>query len=239
MERERRMQLIEFDQQKQRQLAELERRLLDIQSQADALEARVHLLSRKISDLRWIWHYFKRRELKATLTPLREELGEVVTEMHALQSQRDAVFNAQPPEFHGLSVAGKRLVNTAALAYAQRLLELFSAERIALLAKETTIKRVQDVGYGPVAECARLSMQLEQCMPVLSDKVRDVQGLKALTSRLRQQADYRSDDDTVPLAGSVGSTPFEIRDAAGEVISRDEVNVLLDDYWELYSVLLH
>lgn len=236
-ERERRKQLIEFDQQKQHQLAEVEGRLLDVQSQADALEARVHLLNRKIDELRWFWQYFRRRELKATQLPLREQLKEVLPEMHALQAQRDAVLSSMAPAFPGLSVAGKRLVNTAALAYGQRLLELFAVERIAVHAKETTLRQVQDVGYGAPADCARLAVQMESLMPLLSDKVRDMQGLKATTLKLRQRAEYRSEHDTVPQPESIGGVAMEAEGADGG--GREEVNVLLDDYWDLYSVLQH
>jgi Fe-S-cluster formation regulator IscX/YfhJ len=245
-ERERRLQLIEFNQNRQRRLAELEAALLDAQSQADSLEARLHLLRKKLDGLRQLWHYFKRRDVNATVDPLQVDFTRARAEVLALQEQRDQLTAAPEPEFVGLSVEGKRLVNTAALAYAQQLVERLSEDSLALLAKEASVRRVHDVRYGAPTECQHLMVVLQTAVQQLQNNARDLQGLKTNTLRVRANATYRSDHDTVPSPESIGTITIR---AVGQTIAQpigqaqaaeyEEVNVLLDNYWELYAALLH
>jgi len=240
-ERERRLQLLNFNQDRQRRLSELDAALLDAQSQADALEARVGLLQRKLDELRYFWHYFKRREVNASLVPLRAELAHARADVTSLQQQRDELAGAPDPDFPGLSVEGKRLVNTAALAYAQQLVERLSKEGLPLLIKETMNRRVQDVQYGSVSDCQRLIAALRQALHLLQHNPRDLQGLRTNTLRARANASYRGDHDTVPTPESLGTATVRAlgQSAESQTAEYEEVNVLLDNYWELYSALLH
>lgn len=241
-ERERRLQLMEFDQNRQRRLAELDKTLLDAQSRADALEAHVQLLLRKLDTLRWFWHYKKRRELNAALEPLQSELGQVRAELHAQRQQRDELAMAEAPGFSGLSVEGKRLVNSAALAYAQQLLEKLGVDGVAMLAKDASFKRVMDVEYGKPADCQVWMTRLQAALQLLQERPRDLVHLKQAIQRLRSNAFYRSNHDTVPVPETIGS--ITVRTAmsnghSGQQTMQEDINVLLDDYWGLYAVLLH
>ncbi len=241
-ERERRLQLMEFDQNRQRRLAELDKSILDAQSHADAVEARVQLLQRKLEQLRWFWHYAKRREVNTSLAPLQAELTQVGSELYSLQQQRDELASAEAPGFSGLSVEGKRLVNTATLAYAQQLLERLGAEGVAMLAKDASFKRVMDVDYGRPAECQVWMTRLQNALRLLQERPRDLAYLKQVTQRVRSNAFYRSNHDTVPVPETIGAvlvrTPAA-HGASGQQAMQEEINVLLDDYWDMYSVLLH
>jgi hypothetical protein len=241
-ERERRLQLMEFDQNRQRRLAELDKTILDVQSRADALEARVQILLRKLEELRWFWRYAQRRELNATLEPIKSESAQVRGELYAMQQQRDELAGAVAPDFSGLSVDGKRLVNTATLAYAQQLLDRLGAEGVAMLAKDASFKRVMDVDYGPPAECQVWMTRLQSALRLLQERPRDLAHLKQVTQRVRSNAFYRSNHDTVPVPETIGAVL--VRSSAGGTQSgqqamQEEINVLLDDYWDMYSVLLH
>ena len=240
-EREQRLQTIEFDQNRQRRLAELDKNILDLQSRADALDARIQLLMRKMEQLRWFWHYAKRRELNVTLAPLQAELVQVNAELSELLQQRTELNDAPPPEFAGLSVEGKRLVNTASLAYAQQLLERLGGEGLAVLAKDASFKRAFDVEYGSAADCQQWLARLQVALKSLQEKPRDLVHLKQATQRVRSNAFYRTDHDTVPVPETIGSVA--VRSVGSQQPSQaavqEEINVLLDDYWALYSVLLH
>ncbi|MGE0113930.1 MAG: hypothetical protein AB7T07_03455 [Steroidobacteraceae bacterium] len=241
-ERERRLQTIEFDQNRQRRLAELEKAILDTQSQADALDARVQILLRKLEALRWFWHYGQRRELNELLAPLQVELTQVNAQLVSLQQQRDELASAAIPDFSGLTVEGKRLVNTAIVAYAQQLLERLGGEGLAMLAKDASFKRVMDVDYGSVADCQAWMTKLQAALKTLQENPRDLSHLKQVTQRVRSNAFYRSDHDTVPVPETIGTVLVRTLANAGRSAQpgvQEEINVLLDDYWELYSVLLH
>jgi hypothetical protein len=61
--------------------------------------------------------------------------------------------------------------------------------------------------------------------------------LKEPTERVRARAVYRSAQDAVPLAESLGDLPHNgggYREPAAPAI-----NVLIDDYWSIAQVLLH
>ena len=241
-ERERRLQVLEFDQNRQRRLGDLDKSILDTQSHADALDARLQLMLRKLEKLRWFWHYAKRRELNASCEPIQAELAQVHAELFSLQQQRDDLAAAEVPEFAGLGVEGKRLVNTATLAYAQQLLERLGAEGVAMLAKDASFKRVMDVDYGSAADCQVWMKRLQSVLQLLQDRPRDLVHLKQVTQRVRSNAFYRSDHDTVPVPETIGTVPVRSHASNPQGVQSgvpEEINVLLDDYWDLYSVLLH
>jgi len=241
-ERERRLQVLEFDQNRQRRIGDLDKTILDTQSQVDSLDARLQLLMRKREQLRWFWLYQKRREIDQTCEPIRAELAHVSSDLMLLQQQREELVEAAVPDFSGLSVEGKRLVNTATLAYAQQLLERLGAEGVAMLAKDASFKRVMDVDYGSAADCQVWMKRLHAALQLLHERPRDLAHLKQVTQRLRANACYRSDHDTVPVPESIGTA--QVRSYTGVAQTNqsgipEEINVLLDDYWDLYSVLLH
>lgn len=241
LERERRLQLMEFNQKRQRSLAELERQILDAQSNVDAMDAKLLLLQRKLQSLSRLWHYFKRRELLKTVSPMQAEYDAARMQLEELHAQHAQIANEPDPAAMGLSVSGKRLVNSAVLAYAQQLVERLGADGIAPLAKGTTTKRVQDATYGNVAAAKQLLEKLPAALKMLRDNARDLQKLKAYTTKLRANASYRTGDDTVPMPESIGTTTVRIlgNDLSQQKAEFEEVNVLLDNYWDLYSTLIH
>ena len=82
---------------------------------------------------------------------------------------------AQPPAFAGISIDGRRIVNTAVIAYAQQLVASLSTGGLAMLAKETTSKRLYDVRYGGREECARLMALLREALAVVKDENEDLE----------------------------------------------------------------
>jgi hypothetical protein len=108
-----------------------------------------------------------------------------------------------------------------------------------MLAKETTSKRLFDVRYGSPTECARLMTLLRDALAMLKDDNENIAGLKERTDAVRSGASYRSDADTVPLTDSIGTLPVPTAPVSGlETANRAGVNVLVDDYWDLYQSLL-
>jgi hypothetical protein len=239
-ERERRLQVMEFDQHRQRTVAQLESAMLDAQSHVDAVTARVQLIQRRMHELRWFWHYRRRRELRDDLHGVLREQAGAHHDLMSLQEQRDMLLAENCPEFPGLSVEGKRLVNTATLAYAQQLLERLGMNGLAPLSKDASVRNVLEMNYGQEVDCRLWLEKLHEALALLHNAPRDLQHLRQNTLRLRNNAFYRTDHDTVPVAESIGTVAVKTI-SAGEVTQAvsEEVNVLLDDYWHLYEVLLH
>jgi hypothetical protein len=238
-ERERRRQQIEFDQRRRLQLADIERRLIEARSNADVLEAQLKLLEVHLADLRGFWNYFGRRRLALDITNERSAWEIATGKVAAVVNERIEVENTPAAEFPGISVDGRRIVNTAVIAFAQQLVEALSKDGLAMLAKETTATRVFDVRYGTAEQCAALMLRVRQAAAQIDSENEDLMGLKQRTEALRANASYRSDADTVPLTDSVGvqklSTVVVV--SGLETANRAGINVLVDDYWNLYQAL--
>lgn len=238
-DRERRRQLIEFDQARRRQVAESGQRLSAARAAASSLEAQLKLMEREFESLRGFWNYFRRRKLAEDIANVRETWDTAATKVTDLSDDRDEIEGRAPPAFPGMSVDGKRIVNTAVIAYAQQMASLLSNGGLAMLAKETTSTRVLDIKYGGRDDCARLMALLREAVSVVSDEGENLAGLKECTDGLRAQASYRSDADTVPLTDSIGTLSLPSAPVSGlESINRTGINVLVDDYWDLYQALL-
>jgi DNA repair exonuclease SbcCD ATPase subunit len=238
-ERERRRRLIEFDQSKRRQLSDLDRRVTDARSDADMLEAQLKLMSGKLAAMRGFWNYFRRRRLHEEIERERARWDIAATQVTDLSDERADLEAAALQGEEELSVDGRRIVNTAVIAYAQQLVLALSAGGLAMLAKETTTKRLLEVRYGDREDCGRLLALLKDAAAVVERKTADLSGLKERTDTLRADASYRSDADTVPLTDSIGTLPAPTSLVSGlETANRSGINVLVDDYWDVYRALL-
>jgi len=238
-DREQRRQVIEFDQTRRRELADFDRRIHDARSRADMLEAQIKLMEAKLTAMRGFWNYFRRRSLAEEIEAERVQWDQAVTLVTDLSDDRTNLEETPPPEFPGISVDGRRVVNTAVIAYAQQLVAALAAGGLAMLAKETTSKRLFDVRYGSPTDCARLMTLLRDVLAMLNDEAENLSGLKERTDAVRAAASYRSDADTVPLTDSIGTLPVPTAPVSGlETANRAGVNVLVDDYWDLYQSLL-
>lgn len=239
MDRERRRQLIEFDQGRQRQLADLDRRIAEARASADTLEAHLKLMNNKLSSMKGFWNYFRRRRLAEEIEAERQKWDVVATQVTDLSDERADLEAAQAPPFPGISVDGRRIVNTAVIAYAQQLVVALSEGGLAMLAKETMTKRLLEVRYGDREDCGRLLGLLREAAATVERKASDLVGLKERTDALRASASYRSDADTIPLTDSIGTLPAPTSLVSGlETANRTGINVLVDDYWDVYRALL-
>lgn len=238
-DRERRRQMIEFDQARQRQMADLERRLRDARGAADVLEAQLKLMKNKHTAFRGFWNYFRRRRLAHEIDAARDQWEVAATQVTDLSDELADAEAAHAPEFPGLSVDGRRIVNTAVIAYAQQLVLALSSGGLAMLAKETTTKRLLEVQYGDREDCGRFLALLREASALVEKKTADLSGLKERTDALRAEAIYRSDADTIPLTDSIGTLPAPTALVSGlETANRSGINVLVDDYWDLYKALV-
>jgi hypothetical protein len=238
-ERERRRQAAEFDQTRQRELAAMDARLLEARANADALDAQVKMKETKLAGLRGFWNYLRRRRLAAQIENERVNWDVAATLVTDLSDDRADLESKAPPEFPGLSLEGKRIVNTAVIACAQQLVATLSTGALAVLAKDATGKHVFDVKYGGRNDCDRLMVLIREALSVISAEQEDLVDLKERTDRLRINATYRNDADTVPLADSIGTVPVPATFVPmPQWEQRSEVNVLTEESWDVYRALL-
>jgi hypothetical protein len=189
--------------------------------------------------MRGFWNYLRRKRLTEELENVRGKWDVAATRVTDLSDDRNEIEDRQPPSFTDLSVDGKRIVNTAVIAYCQQLVNQLSTGGLALLAKETTAKSVFEMRYGSREDCVRLMSLLREARGVLQRDNDDLADLKERTDAVRSSAAYRGDSDTIPLTDSIGTLSAPATPVSGlESINRTGINVLVDDYWNVYETLL-
>ena len=239
-DREQRRQVIEFDQTRRRELADFDRRIHDARSRADMLEAQLKLMEAKLAAMRGFWNYFRRRRLAEEIEAERSQWDQAVTLVTDLSDDRTNLEETPPPEFPGISVDGRRVVNTAVIAYAQQLVSALAARRSGDAGEgndvEAFVRRALRQPDGLRASDDAAARRRSRCSRT---RTRTLRGLKERTDAVRATANYRSDADTVPLTDSIGTLPMPTSPVSGlETANRAGVNVLVDDYWDVYQALL-
>lgn len=230
-----------FEQQREAEFVTIDGRLGDLEDQARAITADLRAFEEQGQRLRGFWNYFRRRTAAERAEATRAALDGVRQQIERLQAERREKEAEPGPAFAGLSVEGKRNINLAIIAMAQQLLVHFAERNVAGLAREAAVRGLADVGYGSVAECQDLGQAIESVLRRLDS----VERLNALVRRraeyLKANAQYRRDKDVVPVAGSFAAVPVGITEV-GEPRPADDrvipVNVLADEYWDVYAALL-
>jgi hypothetical protein len=228
-DRERKAQLAAFERQKRERMAAVERELTEARVLVDQLQAEQKLAGQRLSQLRGFWNYFRRRALTEAMAAREERIGAAATQLTDLGDQQHAIASEPPPLFEGLSVDGRRAVNLAIVAYAEMLCDRLGHGGLADLARQSTLRRVFDASYGTPAECQALLQRAAQAVSDVERMPEDLAEVKLRADRLRRVAAYRNDTETVPLAESLSQS--------GAGGSR-RVNVLVDEYWEIYKALV-
>jgi hypothetical protein len=226
-ERERRAQLAEFERDKRARLADVDRELVEAKVLADQLQAEQKLAQQRLAELGGFWNYFRRRKLEEAIAARAQRVEAALTAVTDLGDARHGIETKPPPAFEGVSVEGKRAVNLAVIAYAESLCERFAQGSLADLARQTTLRRVYESGYGGRDECVALMERTAKAMADLERQSDDLVDLKARTDRLRRTVRYRGETDPIPMQDSIQSG-----------VGSPAVNVLLEEYFEIYGALL-
>ena len=231
-DRERRQQIADFERQKRERSVVFERELAEARVLGEQLQAEQKLARQKLAQLTGFWNYFRRRRAADEIHTRDYRLVEATALIAKLEGEVAAIEAEPPPLFAGLSVEGRRAVNVAVIAYAEMLHDRFAAGGLAELSRQSTLKRVFDAHYGTSQECQDLMQRSAQAAGEIEGMSEDLAEIKARADRLRRQATYRTEEDTVPAPESIFAADSR---APGQ---RPAPNVLLDEYWEIYRALL-
>lgn len=239
-ERERKQHLADHNRRQfgRRQAAEQTLR----SAEREALEATGGLtqLRAERARLTRFWHYFRRRALDHRIA-LAQGRADAANAM--LANARDALLaiGQEPtPEFPGLSVEARRAINLASIAYAEVLCLKLARTPLVTLAREAVGRREASDEYGSRQECEAVMLQIERAYGLLQARTGDAQEIKARTERLRQVARFRNPADSAPTPESVafGESDALAGEPLGSAMAARMPNVLAEDTWDLYRILL-
>lgn len=235
-ERERRAHLAECNRRRFARRQETENALRRTEGELAAANERAAEADRAHAKLTKLWHYFARRRAQRARDAARALVAQAEGALAQARGGLEA-FEAEPlPEFGGVSLESRRAINLAALAYAEVLCLRLAKTQLVTLAKEANSRREASDDYGAREECESLMAQIAQARVVLAERGTVAQEIRARTDRLKQNARYRAPTDTVPTAESLA---FSEGDAlAGQASGARMPNVLAEDTWDLFRVLL-
>lgn len=180
-----------------------------------------------------LWHYFRRRQLLKATEPLRSEVAAADAEVAAILAERRAAHDELMPLFPGISLRARRNANLAIIGYAELLCELVEKSSVTVRTKEAMARRVQDMEFGTKPDCERDMQRIQKALAEVAGQNPLKAGVKAKLDTLRACCQYRNEADTVPTADSLEGARGH--SSSGAVYPW---NVLAEDYWDLYTLLL-
>ncbi len=216
-------------------LKDADARLHAAAADAEAAQQRLSAAQRDIGRLTAFWHYFRRRRRQRPLQALRDAAAAADAEVRERHAARDSIASEATAAFPGISLIARRNINLAIIGYAEVLCEQVDAYGAAARAKEAVARRVHEMTFGSRAECEGHMQRVQQAAAALATQKQVNAAVKLKMDRLRGTCQYRNAADTVPTADSLAGAG---QGKAGKPAQQTAWNVLAEDYWDLYTLLL-
>jgi len=237
--RERQRQVMLFNQERGKRLAAVAEKIATAKAEISNRDLEIKALHAQIESLRGFWNYFKRRQLRQELEAKMAARIPLQDSVRALQKKETEMAQESAPNYEGVSNAGKRTVNLAIIGLAQQMQLHFSKSSLADMSKAAMIRPIEETKYGTRQDCVRLMEAIPEAISAMKAEKSFSGYLKQRTQALKAAATYLSDGDTIPQAESLDAVMIEASGRSTSVGgSKAAVNVLADEYWDLYSALI-
>jgi hypothetical protein len=223
---------------KNARLAEADQNLRQAGIEADAQRRNLAEAHSELGRLTAFWHYFKRRRRQKSLELLRNHVVTADSAVGELHAVRSAIEHEALPEFPGISLAARRNINLAIIGYAELLCEHVDAFGLAGRAKEAVARRVHEMSFGTREECEGYMQRVQKAHAAVSNQKQIAGAVRVKLDRLRVSCEYRNSADTVPTADSLTLPMMDQELGKPRAPAQNAFNVLAEDYWDLYTVLL-
>lgn len=238
-ERERRLHLAEHNRRIFGRKQAADQKLRGAERLVAEEAARLTDLESRRARLQRFWHYFKRRALEQTISQARAAAAAAAVALDAARGAVAQIEGEPLPEFPGVSLDARRAINIATIAYAEVLCVRLARTQLVAQAREATRHREATDEYGSRAECEALMKQIERADDLLRGRSNVTQEVKQRSDRLKQLARYRVVTDAAPTPESLAFSEGDALAAPpGGLAAARVPNVLAEDTWDLYRVLL-
>jgi prefoldin subunit 5 len=226
---ERKQQLAEFQADRADRLKVADQRLRQAQEAADAERERLRELEARMARLQRFWHYFRRRTLAAAILVQRGRCDASDRHLGDMRESHRTIEKEPWPEFPGLSIAGRRLVNLTVIAHAQNLFARLAVSGLAMDARLANNRSVESAKHGNLDACLARLREIAHALAMVKAQDGLEAEIRQRGEKLAPLATWRNANETVPQPASLPPA------ATGGV---PDANVLVDDYWDVYKVLL-
>jgi hypothetical protein len=216
----------------EQQLRQAESRIVAARQQLVAFDARLAKLNK------W-WHRWERPKVAAQRPALQAELDAAEQGLHESRARVEQLEKAGAGDFPGISVESKRAINIAAIACAEVLCLRLARTSLVAAARAAMSRREANEYYGDLAACVALMADIVKARNLLKQRNGLTQEVAQRSERLKATAAYLGDFDTVPVPESCGIAEGDVlAHGSHGVTSARLPNVLAEDTWDLYKVLL-
>jgi chromosome segregation ATPase len=231
--------LDEFEEGLNSDISAMDSRLRNAGSRVSAVNDELGTVKMQYQKLSGFWNVFRRRKISAKAESLKAACDAAQAQVERFEEAIDAIRNEPRPEFEGLSLDGRRKINLAVIAMAQELFLHFNVDEIAAQAQEASVRKVSGSQYGNIRSCADLTRSIQKVFAAL-ETVDDLSVRVQRRSRyLARNASYRRDDDVIPLPDSFDVISLEFNESGSALTGRPlSLNVLGEEYWDVYKALL-
>jgi prefoldin subunit 5 len=226
---ERKQQLAEFQADRTDRLKVADDRLRQAQEVGDAERERLREFEARMAKLQRFWHYFKRRALATEVLAQRERCAAAERHLGEMKESHRTIEKEPWPEFPGISILGRRMVNLAVIAYAQHLFARLAASGLAMDARLANNRSVESAKHGTIDACLARLREIAQAHAMVRAQDGLAAEIKKRGEAMAPSATWRNANETVPQPASLPPA------GSGGV---PDANVLVDDYWDVYKVLL-
>ncbi len=223
---------------KNARLAQADQNLREAGIEADGQRRILADAQNELRRLTAFWHYFKRRRRLKAMELLRNQVIQADSAVGELHAVRSAIEHEALPEFPGISLAARRNINLAIIGYAELLCEHVDVFGLAARAKEAVARRVHEMSFGSREECEGYMQRVQKAHVAVANQKQIAGAVRTKLDRLRATCEYRNNADTVPTADSLTLPVMEPTSGKSASPAQNTFNVLAEDYWDLYTVLL-
>jgi hypothetical protein len=228
----------ECDAAREARLADVDRRLQVAAEKADLQRQHLANSQNELKSLTAFWHYFERRRRSKSLEALRAAVVQADATVGDLHAEHSAIAGEGTEAFPGISLSARRNINLAIIGYAELLCEIVDAYGLATRAKEAVARRVHEMNFGTREECEDYMQRVQKALAAVANQKQITSQVRIKMERLRATCEYRNSADTVPTADSLVSTPATDHSKSGRGAPATVWNVLAEDYWDLYTLLM-
>jgi hypothetical protein len=216
----------------EQQLRQAESLMVTVRQQLVAFDARLAKLNK------W-WHRWQRPKLLAQRPAFQATVDAAERGLNGARERCEEIEHAGAGDFPGVSVEAKRAINLAAIACAEVLCLRLARTSLMTSARAAMSKRESLEYYGDLATCVSIMSDIVKARNLLKQRGGITQDVAQRVERLRSTATYLGDFETVPIPESCGVSEGDVLAHGSQGVTAARLpNVLAEDTWDLFKVLL-
>ncbi|HET9863535.1 MAG TPA: hypothetical protein VFP37_08840 [Steroidobacteraceae bacterium] len=238
-ERERKAFALEGNRRQFQVRKECEQQLRQAESDMVAARRQLAALDARLARLGKWWHRWQKPKVQAQRPALQAAVDATDSALQAARQRFEALEKSGAGEFPGISVEAKRAINLAAIACAEVLCLRLARTNLVAAARFAMSRREPTEYYGDLAACIAIMNDIVKARSLLAQRGGITQEVAQRSERLRATAAYLGEFETVPIPESCAVSEGDILAHGSQGVTAARLpNVLAEDTWDLFKVLL-